>query len=78
MNRNRISKMFRLWSTKNSGGGAGGGGVVTVALKNENLRGISEQHRFTFELYDDTKASFHCASYSLPHMLNLPAVDIRI
>lgn len=29
-----------------------GGGVVTVALKNENLRGISEQHRFTFELYD--------------------------
>lgn len=30
--------MFRLWSTKNSGGGAGGGGVVTVALKNENLR----------------------------------------
>ena len=52
MNRNRISKMFRLWSTKNSGGGAGGGGVVTVALKNENLRGISEQHRFTFELYD--------------------------
>lgn len=44
--------MFRLWSTKNSGGGAGGGGVVTVALKNENLRGISEQHRFTFELYD--------------------------
>ena len=44
--------MFRLWSTKNSGGGAGGGGVVTVTLKNENLRGISEQHRFTFELYD--------------------------
>lgn len=29
-----------------------GGGVVTVTLKNENLRGISEQHRFTFELYD--------------------------
>ena len=29
-----------------------GGGVLTVALKNENLRGISEQHRFTFELYD--------------------------
>lgn len=26
--------------------------MVTVALKNENLRGISEQHRFTFELYD--------------------------
>ena len=52
MNRNRISKMFRLWSTKNSGGGARGGGVVTVTLKNENLRGISEQHRFTFELYD--------------------------
>ena len=40
--------MFRLWSTKKKWGG----GVVTVALKNENLRGISEQHRFTFELYD--------------------------
>ena len=48
MNRNRISKMFRLWSIKKNGEG----GVVTVALKNENLRGISEQHRFTFELYD--------------------------
>lgn len=31
-----------------------GGGVI-VALKSENLRGISEQHRFTFELYDKKK-----------------------
>lgn len=52
MNRNRISKMFRLWSTKKKWGRGRGGGVVTVTLKNENLRGISEQHRFTFELYD--------------------------
>ena len=39
---------------KNSGVSVAGGGV-TVALKSENLRGISEQHRFTFELYDKKK-----------------------
>lgn len=39
---------------KKSGVSVAGGGV-TVALKSENLRGISEQHRFTFELYDKKK-----------------------
>lgn len=42
---------FSHGGRKNSGVSVAGGGV-TIALKTENLRGISEQHRFTFGLYD--------------------------
>ena len=42
---------FSHGGRKSSGVSVAGGGVI-VALKSENLRSISEQHRFTFELYD--------------------------